>query len=241
MIKKLKFCKNKEDFDQKINLFFERESKGYCCLINPNIIINSFKSRTYLKIVSSGVFNVCDAISVQLINNFTKRNKIKAYPGPDLFKKLIIETGKSQFFIGGESHALLVSLKENIKNPNITDADLFCPPFIAVNDFDYVEIAKLINQKKPDIIWVGLGAPKQEIFMSKLLPHIDKGLMIGVGAAFNFYSGYKTYKRAPKILRKLKLEWLYRLVREPKKTFPRILRNIVYLPVILVNELFNIK
>jgi len=140
VINKLKFSKNKEDFHQKINTFFERESKGYCCLINPNIIINCFKSRTYLKIVSSGVFNVCDAISIQLINNFTKSRKIKAFPGPDLFKKLIIETDRSQFFIGGESHALLVSLKGNIKNPHIKDEDLFCPSFTTVNNFDYVEL-----------------------------------------------------------------------------------------------------
>ena len=78
-------------------------------------------------------------------------------------------------------------------------------PFLNVEDFDYLKISKLINQNKPDIIWIGLGAPKQEIFMSKLLPHIDSGLMIGVGAAFNFYSGLDEYKRAPYLMKKYHL------------------------------------
>ena len=241
MLKEFKFCKNKEDFYLKLNAFLKNKSKGYCCAINPNILINSYKSKFYLNIISSSAFNVCDAISLQLLNNLTQKHKIKSYPGPDLFKKLTIDSSKSHFFIGGENEQLLIKLKENIKNPNITDKDFFCPPFVNVDDFEYVKISRLINERKPDIIWIGLGAPKQEVFMSKLLPYIDSGLMIGVGAAFNFYSGYKYYKRAPLFYRKLKTEWLYRLLTEPQKTLPRLLRNIIYLPIIFINELFKIK
>ena len=62
-------------------------------------------------------------------------------------------------------------------------------PFVSVDEFDYELIAKKVNEEKPDIIWVSLGAPKQEIFMSKLLPFLQQGVMFGIGAAFNYYAG----------------------------------------------------
>jgi N-acetylglucosaminyldiphosphoundecaprenol N-acetyl-beta-D-mannosaminyltransferase len=232
MLTEFKFCKNKEDFHKKVYHFLKKETKGYCSVVNPNILYNCYKNSDYFNIIKLSAINVCDSISVQLLNNLTENRPIKAYPGPDLFKKITKETKKSQFFIGGESNAFLVNLRESIKNPSLSDLDFVCPPFADVDEFDYIGISKLINARRPEIIWIGLGAPKQEIFMSKILPFIDKGLMIGVGAAFNFYSGYKNYKRAPKFIRKLKLEWLFRLISEPKKMLPRVLRNTIFLPML---------
>ena len=95
-------------------------------------------------------------------------------------------------------------------------------PFKKVQDFDYQEIANNINENNPDIIWVSLGAPKQEEFMSKLLPYINRGVMFGFGAIFNFYSMNTTEKRAPKIFLKLHIEWIYRIFNNPKKQLPKI-------------------
>jgi N-acetylglucosaminyldiphosphoundecaprenol N-acetyl-beta-D-mannosaminyltransferase len=236
ILSKIKLCENKEDFLLKLNTFLDNKSKGYSCLVNPNISLNCYKDNFYFKTIQSAAFNVCDAISIEIINNLTKKRKIKSYPGPDIFREITRNNFYSQFFIGGENEILLKSLRNNLKNPNFKMKDFYCPPFLNVEDFDYLKISKLINQNKPDIIWIGLGAPKQEIFMSKLLPHIDSGLMIGVGAAFNFYSGYKNHKRAPLFFRRYKIEWLFRLINEPKKTFPRVFRNIIYLPIILIKE-----
>lgn len=241
ILSEIKLCLNKKDFLLKLNVLLENKSKGYCCVLNPNIIVTCYKDKSYFNTIKLAAFNICDAISVELINNFTKKRKIKSVPGPDIFIDLARSSNYTQFFIGGENEDQLSALKNNLNNSNFKSKDFYCPPFLNVKDFNYIKISKLINKNKPDIIWIGLGAPKQEVFMSKLLPHIHGGLLIGVGAAFNFYSGYKNYKRAPKILRKLKLEWLYRIFSEPRKTLPRILRNIFYLPLILVNELFNIK
>ena len=237
MLSKIKLCKSKSHFYKELKLFFESKNKGYCCLVNPNISINCFKNKFYLEIIQSAAFNVCDAISIETIYNLTKKNKIRSFPGPDIFREITSINTYSQFFIGGQNEIFLKSLRDNLKNPNFKMKDFYRPPFLNVEDFDYLKISKLINQNKPDIIWIGLGAPKQEIFMSKLLPYIDSGLMIGVGAAFNFYSGYNNYKRAPIFFRRHKIEWLYRLTNEPKKIFPRVFRNIIYLPIILINEL----
>ena len=78
-------------------------------------------------------------------------------------------------------------LVNNFKNKTLIS--YYVPKIGSVESFNYDLISQKINDTKPDFIWVGLGAPKQEIFMSKLEPFINKGLMIGVGAAFNFYNG----------------------------------------------------
>ncbi len=114
--------------------------------------------------------------------------------------------------------------------------EFYSPPFAAVDSFDYEGIAKKVNASGADIIWVSLGAPKQEEFMYRLKPFLTKGVMVGVGAAFTFY-GDDTQKRAPQIIRNLHLEWLYRLMKDPKKTFSRVKREIYFLPGLIYKEI----
>ena len=80
-------------------------------------------------------------------------------------------------------------------------------PFRKVDEFDYQGIAQMINEDGPDIIWVSLGAPKQEMFMNRLQPYLHRGVMFGFGAIFNFNAGVGNVKRAPDWMLKLKLEW----------------------------------
>ena len=88
-------------------------------------------------------------------------------------------------------------------------------PFAKVEDFDYEGIAKQVNEIKPDMIWVSLGAPKQERFMSKLLPRINSGVMFGIGAAVNYYIGTIESSKNPKLM------WVKRIQSEPKKQLKR--------------------
>lgn len=108
-------------------------------------------------------------------------------------------------------------------------------PFRNVDEFDYPAIAEMVKKDGADIIWVALGAPKQEIFMSKLLPYLDRGVMIAVGAAFKFFSGVEA-ARAPQWMVKLHLEFVYRIFREPKKQIRRCWGIISTLPKLLIEE-----
>jgi N-acetylglucosaminyldiphosphoundecaprenol N-acetyl-beta-D-mannosaminyltransferase len=108
-----------------------------------------------------------------------------------------------------------------------------------IEEFDYKYIAKEINAIKPDIIWVSLGAPKQEIFMSKIAPYLDQGLMFGIGAAFNFYIGkieLPQWNIGP-----FRFIWLSRLMAEPKKLYGRLLSYISILPELYVTEKRKVK
>ena len=122
-----------------------------------------------------------------------------------------------QFFMG-TSMEILQALQKNLveMDPAIENMVFYELPFRDVEDFDYPAIAELVNRDNPDIIWVALGAPKQEIFMSKLQPYLNRGVQIAVGAAFKFYSDLDE-KRAPLWMRRSKLEFLYRIYSDPKK------------------------
>lgn len=214
----------------------DSNSKGYICAVNVNVLINCYKDDKYNEIVDSSLVNICDGVNVKRLNNILGLKKIQNYPAPDFFLRFIGEQQYKSFFLGGTSEislSLFKYLKKKYKN--IKDEDFYSPPFLGVDDFDYQEIAGIVNKSCPDVIWIGLGAPKQEVFMNKLLPFIERGVMIGVGAVFNFYSGNESLKRAPYVFRKYNLEWLYRALQEPKRIIPRQIKSAYYLPQILIS------
>ena len=115
-------------------------------------------------------------------------------------------------------------------------------PFKSVEDFDYKSIADDINNDNPDIIWVSLGAPKQEYFMFNLLPCLNRGIMFGFGATFNFNAGkISKEKRATDWMRSLMLEWLYRAFERPEKNVPRYWSSLRLFLVLIYNERNTIK
>ena len=235
MLKKLIFGRDRETI---LNKIIYSSDRGYVCLVNANALVHYYKSESYRNILNNSFLNICDGISVKIINNIVNINKVnQTFPGPDLFIQLINLKHKSHFFIGCEDLNSMHKLVNNFKNKTLID--YYVPKIGSVESFNYDLISQKINDTKPDFIWVGLGAPKQEIFMSKLEPFIKKGLMIGVGAAFNFYNG--TIGRSPNFFIKLKLEWIYRIYKEPSKMFPRFLKNLFYLPLITFNEFFRKK
>lgn len=227
-------------FDKtKINNLIKENKKGYVCVVNANIVVNANNDSKYLTIINKSLFNICDGSIITLLYNKLKKDNVSSYPGPDMFLEYIKEKKYKSFFLGSSSEILNSMKKELIKiDPKINDYEFYSPPFIQnVEDFNYKGIAEIINNKAPDIIWISLGAPKQERFMSLLLPHIDKGIMVGVGAAFTFYSGLGNFKRAPLWMRKNKLEWLFRIYQEPKKTLGRLKNELLFLPVLIIKEM----
>ena len=106
------------------------------------------------------------------------------------------------------------------ENPDVADMTFLELPYMSVEEFDYANIAKEIETDEADIIWIALGAPKQEYFMDRLKPHLKRGVMIAVGAVFKFYSGVepkKQLKRCGMILFTLP-ELLLREIERKRKT-----------------------
>lgn len=144
--------------------------------------------------------------------------------GPDLMGEIFsisAKYGYKHFFYGSTENTLQM-LKSELekKYSGIQIVGMYSPPFRDLSEEEDRFVVDRINAAQADFVWVGLGAPKQEVWMWK---HKDKinGLMIGVGAGFDYYA--RNIKRAPRWMQKLSLEWLYRLLQDPKRLFKRYL------------------
>lgn len=151
--------------------------------------------------------------------------------GPDFMRDVFEHTrdGQITHFFYGASQDTLDKLKANLERnyPGIVIKGMISPPFRILTDKEQIEYIKQINDSKADIVWIGLGAPKQELWMQKYAPQIH-GVLAGVGAGFDFHAG--TIKRAPKWVQRMSLEWLYRLFQDPVRLFKRYLvTNLKYI------------
>lgn len=212
------------------------QGAGYICVADANILQQVHNDLSYRKVVDGSMFSICDSSWVPIFVNRIYGIKHEHYCGSMIFKDIIEQKRYRQFFMG-TSTEVLTALKANISqmDPAIKDMTFYELPFCKVEDFDYPAIAEMVNNDNPDIIWVALGAPKQEIFMSKLNPYLKRGVQIAVGAAFKFYSGLEE-KRAPEWMRRMHLEFVYRVYAEPKKQWARCKQIISTLPQIFREE-----
>ncbi len=223
--------------DSIIDETIKTGKKGFVCSIESNNLSVANQDPYFENVVNSSLVNICDGSVLAIILGLIYKKNLKTYIGADLFIEYISKKKYKQFFIGN-TPKVLEGLKRNLSkiDSRIENMNFETLPFSKVDDFDYKGIAEMINSANPDIIWVSLGAPKQEIFMQKLLPYLNKGVMFGFGAIFNFYAGSGKIRRAPKFMRRMKLEWFYRACQEPKKNVPRYWNFLVMLPKLIKEE-----
>ena len=142
--------------------------------------------------------------------------------GPDYMRQML-SMGQQlhwRHFFYGSTPETLEKLRGVLtdKYPDLEIAGMISPPFRPLTPQEDAEMVEQINAARPDFVWVGLGAPKQEIWRADHQGRIS-GLMVGVGAAFDFEAG--NISRAPQWMQKCNLEWLYRLMQDPKRLFKR--------------------
>lgn len=229
------------EFDKKQVLLsianrLSQQGAEYICVADGVILNNANRNPNYLKVVNESMFAICDSSYVPLYIRWIYGIRYEQYCGSQIFMD-IIRCKKYRMFFMGTSTNTLKGLKANLSkiNKKVSGMTFYELPYLDVNDFDYKGIAEMIKKDNADIIWVALGAPKQEIFMSKLKPYLHHGVMIAVGAAFKFYSGIDE-KRAPQWMLDAHMEFLYRIYRNPKKQLKRCAWILYTLPRLLYDE-----
>lgn len=156
--------------------------------------------------------------------------------GPDLMKALCVQAAEQhhRIFLLGSTPENLESLSHKLQQrvPGLEIAGVYSPPMCdTINEDENNKILKLLDEAKPDILFVGLSAPKQDMWIARNLNRLHVPVSIGVGAAFDFLSG--RIPRAPYHMQKIGLEWLYRLSREPRRLWKRyLLGNAIYLTMV---------
>ncbi len=228
---------NKEKFDKTVFEAIAKGNKGYVCSVESNNLTVANRRPDYLKVLNAALVNNCDGSVLAGILGRIHRQPLSSYIGADIFIKYIRMRKFRQYFLGN-TEDVLVHLKENLSriDTRIHEMTFEALPFKKVEEFDYAGIAAKINADNPDIIWVSLGAPKQEEFMARLMPYLNRGVMFGFGAIFNFNAGVGRVRRAPQWMLALKLEWLFRAFNEPRKNVPRYWGFVRLLPKLIREE-----
>lgn len=194
----------------------------YICISNVHTTVMAYHDEKYQKVQNQAAMALPDGKPLSIVSKMRGFRSAERVPGPDLMPELFRlseKKGYSHFFYGSTQDTL-DKLRETVlkEYPMLNIAGIYSPPFRKMTDEEDQEIIDRINETHADFIWVGLGAPKQEFWMAE---HKGKvcGLMLGVGAGFDFHAG--TVKRAPRWMQEWCLEWLYRLLQDPKRLIRR--------------------
>ena len=215
---------------------------GYVCFTNVHACVMARENKDFLDITNDSFMSLPDGKPVYWVGKLKDCDNLEQIPGPDFFPQLLSQTSSPplrHYFYGG-SQEVLDKLIEKI-NINYPDAEIVgseSPPFRELSGEEIESSLSRIRETQADFIWVGLGAPKQEIWMSKHWQALKPAVLFGVGAAFDFHAG--TVQRAPRLAQKLGLEWLHRLSQEPGRLWKRYFyTNSMFLFYLLKDTLFK--
>lgn len=198
----------------------------YICVSNVHTTVTAYENPDYLKVQNGGLMAIPDGGPLSTVGQKRGYKNMARTTGPSLMGeifKISAEKGYRHYFYGSKEETLEI-LKQKLeeKYSGIQIAGMYSPPFRPLTEDEDKEVVERINETKPDYVWIGLGAPKQEKWMAEHQGKID-GLMLGVGAGFDYYA--ENIKRAPMWMQKSNLEWVYRLMQDPKRLFKRYLHT----------------
>lgn len=207
-----------EYLDRNIRLL----SGDYICVSNVHTTVTAYEDSEYLKIQNGGIMAIPDGGPLSSVGQRRGYRNMKRTTGPSLMGEIFktsAEKGYRHYFYGSTDETLekLYSVLTETY-PGIKIAGMYSPPFRPMTEEEDKAIVERINETEPDFVWVGLGAPKQEKWMAAHQGRVN-GLMVGVGAGFDYYAG--NIERAPEWMQKRNLEWVYRLIQDPKRLFGR--------------------
>jgi len=210
------------NYDQAILIFSEwirKPGKSHqVCVSNVHTTVMGFRDKQFSAITNNASMVTIDGQPLRWYANLICDAQMEdRVAGPDLMLKCF-ELGQEKkwkhFLFGGRDTVLeKLCQKLLVLYPEASIVGRMSPPFHPLSDAEIEEIVETINDASPDFLWVGLGAPKQEKWISDNLNKIHVPLIIGVGAAFDFISG--AVQRAPAFIQKIGLEWLFRIVQSP--------------------------
>jgi len=201
---------------------------GYFCHAAVGSLMNAQRDEAARAALNEATMTVPDGMPVVwALRQLGEEISERVY-GPDLMLKACersLETGASHFLYGGRDEEATRALEDELRKrfPGLWIAGSWTPPFRDLTEEERSEVAEHIDRSGAEIVWVGIGSPRQELWMQKMRPLLRAPVLIGVGAAFDFHAGL--VDQAPKWMGDRGLEWAYRLSREPRRLAPRYLRD----------------
>ena len=198
--------------------------RGYVCVAAVHTVMVCQEDHDLREAVLNSSITVADGQPLVWAMNLLGHELPSRVYGPELMARYCaraVENGTRMFLYGGRNQGSLVQLALNLRRryPGIKIVGGYSPPFRPLTAAEEDEVARQINAAKPDVLWVGIGVPKQEKWMARMRHKLDVPVMCAVGAAFDFHAG--RISQAPESMQRRGLEWTYRIAQEPRRLLPR--------------------
>ncbi len=218
-----------------------RKDKTYICVAPVSTVVDCQKDTEYRRIINGAGMTTPDGVPLVWLGKLKGEKTIERTYGPDLMQALCDlsqQRGYRHYFLGGtpEKNSLLVK-KLKAQFPKLDIAGSYAPPLRSVGEIEERPVLDQINAANPDVLWVGLGSPKQDYWMRNHRAKLDVPILIGVGAAFDFIAGTK--RQAPLWIRRCGLEWLFRLCCEPRRLWKRYLLGNTQFIYFLIKDMLK--
>ena len=234
---------NTTTVEEVVNLL-QKKTSLTVAVCNTNTLVRSYKDASLQEKINSFDIRVPDGFPVAKASNLLYKNKQKRVDGYNIFHKTIekgLESNLSHYFFGSDEKTV-VKLKTRLLNeyPNINILGHSCPPLMGFEDLVLEKYVSDLKEKNADIVWVSLGFPKQEEFIDLLLKNntINSNIA-GIGAVFEWSAGTKI--KAPEFFANLGLEWIFRLVQEPRRLFKRYFVDNFLFIIYIIKQIRKIK
>lgn len=228
---------------ETIDQWIQEHNRHYVCVTGVHGVIESQRNESLRFIHNKAGMVTPDGMPLVWVSHLRGQSHVTRVYGPDLMLAALeqFQSKGYRHFLYGGGEGVPEKLAENLikKFPDLKIVGTYSPPFRPMSTEEEENLLQMIEQARPDIIWVGLSTPKQELWMAS---HIDKAatsVLIGVGAAFDFHAGLK--KQAPYWMQRNGLEWLFRLVSEPRRLWRRYLINNPLFIVLIVAQFLGLK
>jgi N-acetylglucosaminyldiphosphoundecaprenol N-acetyl-beta-D-mannosaminyltransferase len=212
-----------------------RSRSSYVCFANTHLVVEAYRDRAVLDALNGSLLTLPDGAPVAALAGVHRMTGSEAF-------ELVCSKGHAHryrhFFVGTTAaHLAQFVSAVRVRFPDLEVVGAIAPPFGQALFDSLDETIGRVAEVEPDFIWVGLGAPKQELWMAEAVKKLPQGVMLGVGAVFDFTSG--RIPRAPRLLRAIGQEWLFRLAVEPRRLWRRYLMTALGLVALLVLSAVN--
>ncbi len=217
------------DYDEamdRMDAMIENRERGYVCALATHAVSLSLHDRELREAIRSSTLALPDGVPLVWAANTLGEDLPSRVYGPELMRRYndrSAEKGHRIWLYGGRDQGSLVQLALNLRRMHrgLRIVGGYSPPFRPLSSEEEDAIVKQINEARPDVLWVGIGAPKQEKWMARMRDRLEVPVMGGVGAAFDFHAG--RVSQAPNWMQEAGLEWIYRIAQEPRRLLPRYL------------------
>ena len=211
---------------EAMDAMVEERRRGYVCCAAVHALTLGYDDPGMAEALRGATLVLPDGMPVVWAANMLGANLKDRVYGPELMLRYndhSAERGHRIWLYGGRDQGSLVQLALNLRrrHPGINIVGGYSPPFRPMTEEEEDALVDQINDARPDVLWVGIGVPKQEKGMARMRERLDVPVMCAVGAAFDFHAG--RISQAPSWMQQRGLEWIYRIAQEPRRLLPRYL------------------